>query len=47
MTVKVDGELLKNYPYTLKENGIATGSGQTDENGQFPLKDGHGMYLGT
>ncbi len=40
MTVKVDGELLKNYPYTLKENGIAAGTGQTDANGQFQLKDG-------
>ena len=41
MTVRVNSELLVNYPYTLTENGsVIEGSYQTDEKGEFKLKHG-------
>ena len=41
MTVEINGTPLKDYPYSLKENGNAVeGEYNTDENGQFGLKNG-------
>lgn len=41
MTAEVKGEPLSDYPYTLTENGtVVEGTYQTDEGGQFILKNG-------
>lgn len=46
MTVTVGGEILKNYPYSILENGEDTGEvGQTDDEGQFFLKDNQTAYF--
>ena len=41
MTAEVKGDPLSDYPYTLTENGtVVEGTYQTDEGGQFILKNG-------